>query len=104
MKKCLIVPLASGYYNKAKSMSEEYGIDFDDRDLKPNQKIQQASGKYKNIVAIGNMYILNDKVISPDDLKKELENMNKKKREKVVVEETNEKVIEYTQEKNIEDL
>ena len=103
MKKCVIIPLSSGYYKKSKNIANEYKVDFDDRNLKPNQKIKDDKKKYKNIVCIGNLYIINDKIISGEKLHEALSDMNKKKKEKVVVTSTSEKnvVRKNTSEKEI---
>ena len=80
--KVIFVPLASGYYEKAKSLAEKYGAEVDLRDLKPNQKIDSI--KNKHVVAIGNQWVLDNKIISPAQLDLFFENEKPKKKEKVI--------------------
>ena len=64
--KTIFVPLASGYYEKCKSLAVKYNAEVDLRDLKPNEKIKSI--KNKHIVCIGNQWVLDNKVITPSQL------------------------------------
>lgn len=76
--KTIFVPLASGYYEKSKSLAEKYKAEVDLRDLKPNQKIKDI--KNKHIVCIGNQWILDNKVITPAQLELFFDSLIEKKK------------------------